>query len=176
MSLFRIPGMNVDRLLDIVAPTPRFPVEVLQEQWLESLLAPTVKPVPGSVVFCDLALGYAEHSGIYVGDGEIVHLNGRGRIERVDADHFRRYPGGIGRAPAIYVSSRKGRAVGSATVAERALQQVGRRRDYNLLLDNCHQFSAGCLSGSFDNPINFLTFLKDEARQHLKAKDWQRWG
>jgi len=37
-----------------------------------------------SVVYCDLFFGFAEYSGIYVGNNEIVHLNGKGKIEIVN--------------------------------------------------------------------------------------------
>ena len=32
-----------------------------------------VQPVPGSVLYTDLFLSYAEHSGIYVGNGLMIH-------------------------------------------------------------------------------------------------------
>ena len=38
-----------------------------------------VKPVPGSVVYCDLGFGFIEHSGIYIGNGRIVALERDGR-------------------------------------------------------------------------------------------------
>ena len=38
-----------------------------------------VQPEIGSVLYCDLAFGYMEHSGIYIGNRQIVHLNEIGR-------------------------------------------------------------------------------------------------
>jgi cell wall-associated NlpC family hydrolase len=46
-----------------------------------------VSPVVGSVVYCDLALT-TEHSGIYVGENQIVHLDGDGDIQIVSPDDF----------------------------------------------------------------------------------------
>lgn len=40
-----------------------------------------VQPIPGSVLYCDLTFGFTEHSGIYLGNGRIAHLNGKGLIE-----------------------------------------------------------------------------------------------
>ncbi len=39
------------------------------------------EPAIGSVVYCDLVAGFADHSGIYIGNNEIVHLNGDGWVE-----------------------------------------------------------------------------------------------
>ena len=47
-----------------------------------------VMPKKGSVLYCDLSFGIAEHSGIYVGDNRIVHLNGKGEIEAVSPAAF----------------------------------------------------------------------------------------
>ena len=46
-----------------------------------------VKPKIGSIVYCNLAI-VAEHTGIYVGDGKIVHRNGSGLVEMVSDDEF----------------------------------------------------------------------------------------
>ena len=47
-----------------------------------------VTPQKGSVLYCDLSFGIAEHSGIYVCDNRIVHLNGKGEIEVVSPAAF----------------------------------------------------------------------------------------
>ena len=46
-----------------------------------------VTPKVGSIVYCNLAL-VAEHTGIYVGDNKIIHLNGSGLVEMVSAEIF----------------------------------------------------------------------------------------
>lgn len=46
-----------------------------------------VKLMVGSIVYCNLAI-VAEHTGIYVGDGKIVHLNGSGLVEMVSTEDF----------------------------------------------------------------------------------------
>ena len=86
-----------------------------------------VQPVEGSILYCDLGYGFAEHSGVYIGNEQIVHLNGRGRIEIVCPDEF------IAKwnyDHAIYVSCRDTQAVGSQAVAECAYNQVGTQRTY----------------------------------------------
>ncbi|MDO5288172.1 MAG: hypothetical protein Q4F13_00860 [Pseudomonadota bacterium] len=146
------------------------PLAAAADITLAALKAP-VRPKPGSIVYCDLLFGYAEHSGVYVGRGRIVHLSRHGKIEKVSFRDFTHNTTAIG----VYVSSRNGQAVGSRQAAKRALAMVSQKRKYHFILDNCHQFSAGCLSGRFDNPINFLWMLKREARRQLGASQWLLW-
>lgn len=129
-----------------------------------------VKPVMGSVVFCDLAFGYAEHSGIYVGNDEIVHLNGNGWIEKVSAAEFMANTTAL----TLYVSSRDDNAVGSYAVADRALSRVNQKSRYSLLADNCHRFTSSCLTGNINNTDSFLWMLKVTAYQAIQAESWRR--
>lgn len=128
-------------------------------------------PAVGSVVYCDLAFGFAEHSGIYIGNQQIVHLNKYGSIEIVSPEQFTSGTTAL----SIYTASRNNNSVGSQKVAERARFMVGKRRNYNVLLDNCHQFSSGCLSGDFENYDNFLWMLKDTTKKTLNADTWLVW-
>lgn len=128
-------------------------------------------PRLGSIVYCDLLFGYAEHSGVYVGNGRIAQLSGKGNVEAVSPKKF------IGNTTAIsiYVSCLEKKAVGDPLVAMRASKMVGEERDYNLLWDNCHQFASGCLSGDFENANNFLWMLKDRTADVLGANTWRVW-
>ena len=131
-----------------------------------------VKPVIGSVVYCDLLSNYASHSGVYIGSNQIVHLNGKGQIEMVSPERF--IAGTT--AYAINVSCRGEKAVGSRTVANRAKKKLNTSRNYNLLFDNCHQFVAGCLTGDFDNNANnFLWILEMTAEDELGSNSWLPW-
>ena len=133
-----------------------------------------VTPVRGSVVYCDLTLGngFAEHSGIYIGNNEIVHLNRHGQIEIVTPQQF---ISGATAGSEIYVSCEGEWAVGCEVTADFAESMVGSTRNYNVLIDNCHQFSAGCLLQNSENPNNFLWFLRDEATKRLGADNWRLW-
>ena len=130
-----------------------------------------VMPKKGSVLYCDLTGSFLEHSGIYVGDNRIVHLNGKGEIEAVSPAEFL----SLFALQDIYVSCMENSAVGSEHVANRALSIVGEKRSYNLMLDNCHQFTTGCLTGNFENSSNLLTFLKMQAKDTLGADTWHLW-
>lgn len=129
-----------------------------------------VTPKIGSVVYCDLAFGFADHSGIYVGNGEIVHLTADGLIEKVSTEEFMVNTTALG----IYVSCKKNEAVGSFAVADRALSRVNQKSRYSLLADNCHRFTSSCLTGQINNTDSFMWMLKLTANQVMHADSWRR--
>lgn len=130
-------------------------------------------PAVGSMVYCDLLL--AEHSGIYIGDGKIVQLDGGGLIEVVNHEVFMDRLDGLNTAISIYVSCHGTTPVGNPQAAELARAMIGEQRDYNILIDNCHQFTAGCLIGDFNNSFNFFPALKQLAEESLCADNWRVW-
>jgi hypothetical protein len=132
---------------------------------------PPVKPAPGSLVYCEMAPGLADHSGIYVGEGEIAHLNGRGEIELVRPIIF--VEGSL--RDEIYVSCRDGRPVECLDTSRRALERIGQQVDYNVITNNCHIFCYGCITGSYSNYCALLEMLKEQARISLDANEWRRW-
>ena len=75
----------------------------------------------------------------------------------------------------IYVSCNDTTPVGGELIAQRARSMVGNKRNYSLLLDNCHQFTSGCLTGDFDNADNFLWFLKQTATRKINSNTWRVW-
>lgn len=162
----------IGRVVGSVLPNP---VGNLSKSFVDNVIRDNVQPVKGSVVYCDLALGYAEHSGIYVGDDSIAHLDGSGRIEIVSPTAFLNRLNGWNSAISIYVSCRGSEAVGAINAAERALRMAGSSRSYNVVLDNCHQFSSGCITGEFDNSDNFLWMLKHTAEKHIYSDTWRVW-
>lgn len=132
------------------------------------------EPEIGSVVYCDLAIGLAEHSGVYLGNGEIMHLNGNGVIERVSPNEFMAGTTAL----SIYVSCNGSWATGCSKVARRAIvfQNTFCSRDYNWLLDNCHQFTSACITGDIDNSHSFLWMLKDQCVSQLGVDCWRVWS
>ena len=55
---------------------------------IDNYLRGKVQPRVGSLLYVDMFLGAAEHSGIYVGNGEVVELGGDGCVRKVPAKHF----------------------------------------------------------------------------------------
>lgn len=131
----------------------------------------SVIPTVGSIVYCDMYCGYAEHSGVYVGNNEIVHLNGDGLIEVVSPKGFMTNTTAIN----IYVSCDGDYATGKEYVADNAMRMIGEYRDYNIIIDNCHQFTAGCINSDFENSCSFMWMLKDEAKKRLGSNTWRQW-
>ena len=126
----------------------------------------------GSVVYHSMVSEQIEHSGIYVGGHNMVSLARSGKIVKESVPKF--LEGASNRT--IYVSCTGESAVGTRKVAARARKMVGKRREYNMILDNCHQFTSGCLTGDFEGAGNFLAFLKNTAADVLGADNWRIWG
>lgn len=148
----------------------------LAENFVKTVFWDTVEaPLAGSVVYCGFLFGHAEHSGVYVGRGtmgSIVSLSDDGTIVKESPQEFLE---GVTTGDTIYVSCNGKVPVGGSDVAECALGMVGHHRDYNFILDNCHQFASGCLTGNFENSDNFLWMLKDTAKSALGADTWRAW-
>lgn len=127
----------------------------------------TVTAKPGAVVRCELA-GALDHTGILVSEREIVELDGSGLIRLVSYQDFL--------VSSVY---RTGDSITVAcdddnlaplhdfAAAHRALQRVGESRTYHLLLDNCHQFVSGCLTGDFENDDKLFSLLELTVAERL---------
>ncbi len=138
------------------------------------------EPAIGSVVYCDLAFSTVEHSGIYVGNNKIVHLNGDGIVEKVTAKKFLARLDGINTAITIMTSCDGSTPVGSKAVAKRAKKKVGKKLDYKLLEKNCHAFCISCLINDFNYTHSMLlgggfSLLIETAENELSADDWRAW-
>ncbi|MDN3695793.1 hypothetical protein FCV43_12225 [Vibrio genomosp. F6] len=131
------------------------------------------EPKIGSILYTGLLGDAMEHSGIYIGNGRIVELNSQGCIAEVSPEEFTNGGTGIN----IYVSSQGIHPVGSTLISDRAIQyknDVG-QKDYNLLFDNCHMFTAACMTSELDNAYSFLWMIKNLAGQSLGANNWLVW-
>ncbi len=157
-----------------VAPAlicPIVPAWRMTKEFCSTVFMKNVKPIPGSLLYRDLGAGWADHTGIYVGNDQIVELISNGRVRVVSPTTFL----GDGTGTCIYVSCRDECVVGSEIVAKRALSQVDGTRDYNLFLDNCHQFSSGCITGDFENADNLLWMVKHTCGEYMGANKWRIW-
>jgi hypothetical protein len=151
-----------------------YPAVNAVESVVDNYIRDTVdEPALGSVLYCDLFLGYAEHSGIYVGNNEVIHLNRKGDVERVTVKRFIKST----TARSIYVSCIGTETIGGEEIAQRAIDacDYSEQRNYNFILDNCHQFSSSCLTGDTENSDNFLWMLKHTANNELSVSHWRVW-
>ncbi|BEE05103.1 MULTISPECIES: lecithin retinol acyltransferase family protein [Aeromonas] len=147
----------------------------LGKSFVDNVVKERVRPKIGSVVYCELLFGAGDHSGIYLGRDKIAHLDGGGQIEVVSSSVFLDRLGGFNSAISIYVSCRDSSPVGNKKYAERARNHIGVSRDYNVILDNCHQFTSGCITGDFENADNFMWMLKHTASKSLDVNNWLVW-
>lgn len=136
------------------------------------------EPAYGSLVYTELGYGLAEHSGIYVGNKQIIDLDGRGRINKRSLSQFTSNITTFNYE--IYVPCYDGEntSIGCYKAGWNAEEKLSDGRNYNLFFDNCHQFCAGCITGEFENSSNFLTFLKDDFRKAVGIENivWRKWN
>jgi hypothetical protein len=171
-------SIKKDGPIDTTIPNSVFKTSSIANEIHDLLKSKNTKyakePAYGSVVYCQL--GPVEHSGIYVGNHKIVQLNGQGRIEKVSLSGFTDHITTIDSAIYFPCDNEYGHALGLGLAGSMAIDMIGKRRNYNLILDNCHQFSSGCLTGDFENADNFLWTLKDTFERKFDCSVyWKRW-
>ena len=111
----------------------------------------------GSIIAVKLGLVF-EHTGIYIGDGQVIELYGDGSINQITLKQF--MFGAYKDNPSlldifartglnIYTACHKGNILSDHTAAERAILLKSRYKkiDYHILNNNCHMFSGFCLFG-----------------------------
>ena len=180
-------------MIPILATALRFGLKPLK-YFIDNTFRDKVIPVEGSVLYCDLWVA-AEHSGIYVGNGQISNIVVDGlaesTVQRSDARDFTS-KSTLGNK--IYVSCNDSGAVGNAHVAGAADSAVGQRSFYGLVFKNCHAFSTRCVNlahdaaveeGFVDWVINkimpeetwepTIRALKETAEKKLGANKWRLW-
>lgn len=120
------------------------------ERLVNTLTCSSVVPLPGTPLLVNLAVAI-EHSGIYLGNGDVAELHGSGNLRKVSLESFR--DGGddsaVRTGAFIYAACDKltGRPLESVGAAAMALTAVGnaKKLSYNILFNNCHLFVATCL-------------------------------
>lgn len=151
--------------------------EVSESSVVAHVFKEHARPKPGSIVQCRLAF-QVEHSGVYIGDGFYAELHGSGEIRRVTHEQFLRgmdegIPVRTGLS--VYVACDGVNPLGNRIIADRATAMVGKTRSYNLILDNCHQFTSGCITGDFENANNFFWMLESLIEEELNLGDSINW-
>ncbi len=144
---------------------------------IDNYVRDTVTPKPGSILHCSLY--GAEHSGIYIGNGEIVELQGKlsrnsGAIHITNKDGFMAGTNAL----TVYVACYRdgSEPIALEQVAQRARAAVGETRNYHLLLNNCHIFTSGCITGNFSNNNSFFKDLQDTIRATYGNFNWRAWS
>lgn len=161
-------------------------VESTMSEWLISMVESfrnqvmtreNLEPSYGSVIYTELGFGTMEHSGIYLSGGEVIDLSGDGIIRRKSLKEFTSHITTFNHEIYVPCYPDWDGTIGFPDAAYRAWEKVGEGRNYNLVMDNCHQFCAGCLTGDFNNHFNFLWMLKDTVEhEHGEKVLWKKWN
>lgn len=149
-----------------------------------------VKPVPGSVLRCDLCGGATLfggrlcHTGIYLGKdkvAEIANVGGKAIVQIVDPYDFLNGQGtnflrtGIN----IYVATDgEGRALGSGDIARHAraiAAHLRKRGEYDLAENNCHTFTVWCVTGEIPDEMQLTDLDVGEALKSAFGCDRVTW-
>lgn len=135
-----------------------------------------VEPKPGCILKCDLGI-LLEHTGVYIGRGEIVSLNRHGHI-RIESSLTFFPPGTNPESSRIYAAcyGDTDEVLWAKHVAKRARQKVDDKTKYNVLFNNCHRFTAGCITGNFNNDVMSFAQLEEVILLYIEelhqAKPW----
>ena len=170
-------GKNIDPMHDLKSSLKILDHSTLRigSSFIYNVCFDAVEPMIGSLIYCKLAMNQFDHSGIYVGDGQIVHLDGSGLIEMVSASTFLARLDGRNIATSIYVSCKNNQPIGLKEIAERAKSKVGEKVEYDVLLNNCHKFSATCITGNDNVKLTLFSSLIDLAKKHIDFDEWRVW-
>lgn len=121
------------------------------ESFVKNVIMDTVEPKVGSILKVDLKFGDANHTGIYIGNNQVVELyndDGIGKIRIVDPSTFLHgEERGIRTGIYIYCACKGTSVLCSDEIAERAKNAVGDTSRYSLFVGNCHGFTSYCITG-----------------------------
>ncbi len=124
---------------------------------------------PGAVIACEI-FHLFEHTGIYVGEGLIVELQGTGLVRAISPSRFL---AGRSGEELLVACNKSGDILASAEVAKRASAQIFTCQDYDLLLNNCHRFTYACVSGT-NEPVTSFFDLKMALKTYWRQEiSWQ---
>lgn len=125
---------------------------------------------PGAVAVCEI-FHLFEHTGIYIGEGEIVELQGTGLVRSVSINRF--FDNRSGNHLLVACNS-AGEVIASPECAERAVCQIFTYQRYDLFTNNCHRFTQACVSGR-SLPITSFFDLKTELSRFWRTDVcWQQ--
>lgn len=126
-----------------------------------------VFPEKGCIVRCELGV-LLDHSGIYVGDGKIVNLN---RNSEIKLENFKSFfpPGTDPSSSKIYTACIDGTDIvlHSKKIRNRAIKKINQFTRYNILFNNCHRFTCGCITGNFENETVSFSMLEETILKNI---------
>ncbi len=106
-------------------------------------------PIIGSILRTELIAGGADHSGIYIGNNQIIEIaekNGSGCVEVTDLNDFV-HSSLVRTGVAIYIAVDKlsKDIICNKKIVDTASRHIGKKNKYRLMKDNCHSFVHKCI-------------------------------
>ena len=132
----------------------------------------------GSILRVSLKLN-TDHSGIYLGYGNIAELDGSGKIMVRSFDDFIKGDRTMRNGKNISVATDlSGKVLSKAIFAKRAIESLCQIRDYDVVTENCHRFTAGCITGNFTKDLTYFSELEEVIRKYFSQKtiSWKSIG
>jgi hypothetical protein len=130
----------------------------------------TVKPLKGALLAIDLA-GILDHTGIYIGKGYVIEQQDQGsngKLEKVTLEEFSE-----GKNIQIVCNEYR-EPLASKKVAKRAIEMYEdyyrRTKPYNIISNNCHQFSWHSISGNTHEEITNFSTLENKIYSYYGEK------
>ena len=128
-----------------------------------------VKPKIGSLVATSLTFGFLDHSGIYIGNGMIIEQHGNHTLKKVSFEKFQNGDNEIksrGLSISIQIAcDSNGNPLSSKEVAKRAIELYNNKerrfKEYDIISNNCHQFSWHCISGDYHDTLTKFSTLEE---------------
>ena len=124
------------------------------ETWKRHSSDKVIKAPPAGTPLLVSLAGVLEHSGIYLGGGEVAELfdddTDGGQLRKVSLQRFLRGEGRIRTGERIYAACRKESSDSFVPLSEARVDQCAReflgasKVAYNMLRSNCHMFTASC--------------------------------
>lgn len=122
----------------------------------------------GCILKCDLGV-LLEHTGVYIGHGKIVSLNRHGMI-KVETPQSFFPPGTDPKSHNIYVAcyGETDEVLCAKHVAANARKKINDKTHYNVLFNNCHRFTAGCITGNFESDVIAFSQLEEVILMYIE--------
>ena len=132
----------------------------------------------GSILRVSLKFN-TDHSGIYLGYGNVAELDGSGKIMVRSFDDFIKGDRTMRNGKNISVATDcSGNVLAKPEIVRRAIKSLCQIRDYDVVTENCHRFTAGCITGNFKKDITFFSDLEEVIRKYFSASSifWKSIG
>jgi len=132
--------------------------------------------IVGAILYTNIGFAeFAEHTGIYLGADRIVELNGDGTIKIVNSWNFLN-SSAQRTGDRIYIATDQfGYPLKNKDIALRAIKQINNKWEYDLLMENCHEFTAGTITNIFENDYNFFFMINELIKEKLNNNQDFKW-